>query len=78
MTNKAEYAFAFDVIASDSDGYYYDRWDRADRYQVVAQSKEGALDALWSIVGTSPRGRFWKVRQVGTATDVRLREGGAS
>lgn len=69
---RAEYAFTFDVIASDNEGYYYDRWDRANRYEVIGATKQAALDALWPIVGASPRGRSWKARQVGAAKDARL------
>jgi hypothetical protein len=68
-----EYVFTFDVIASDREGYYFDRWDRACRYEVIGKSKQHALNALWPLVGDAPRGRFWKARQVGAATDVRLR-----
>lgn len=67
-----EYAFTFDVISSDREGYYYDRWDRANRYEVVGTTKATALDALWPVVGAAPRGRFRKARQVGAAKDVRL------
>ena len=79
-TEKArpEYVFTFNVIASDREGYYYDNWGRATRYEVIGTTKQTALDALWQIVGTAPRGRFWKARQVGTATDVRLRTSPAS
>lgn len=70
----AEYVFTFKVIASDSEGYYFDRWDRANRYEVIGETKRGALNSLWPILGDAPRGRFWKARQVGTATDVRLRD----
>lgn len=73
-----EYVFTFDVVASDSEGYYYDRWDRANRFEVIGQTKRDALKALWELVGTSPRGRFWKARQVGPATDVRVRTEAAS
>lgn len=69
-----EYVFAFDVIASDREGYYFDRWDRANRYEVIGTSKRAALAVLWPILGAAPRNRFWKARQVGTATDVRLRQ----
>lgn len=75
MTEGAEYVFAFDVIASDKEGYYYDNWDRSSRFEVIGKTKQDALNALWPIVGEAPRGRFWKARQVGTATDVRLRLG---
>lgn len=69
----AEYIFTFKVIASDREGYYYDRWDRATRHEVIGETRKQALSALWSLLGDPPRGRFWKARQVGTATDVRLR-----
>jgi hypothetical protein len=69
---SAEYVFTFDVIAADSEGYYIDRWDRANRYEVIGETKQNALNALWPIVGTAPSGRYWKARQVGTAKDVRL------
>lgn len=73
MTNDApEYAFTFHVIASDREGYYYDRWDRARRFEVIGTTKETALAALWPLIGDPPRGRFWKAQQVGTAKDVRL------
>lgn len=73
MTNDApEYAFTFDVIASDREGYYYDRWDRSRRFDVIGTTQETALEALWPIVGAPPAGRYWKARQVGTAKDVRL------
>jgi hypothetical protein len=69
-----EYVFTFDVIASDREGYYFDRWDRANRYEVIGESKQHALNALWPLVGDAPRNRFWKARQVGPAVDVRLRQ----
>lgn len=73
MTDTApEYAFTFDVIASDREGYYFDRWDRARRFEVIGTTKETALAALWPLVGEEPSNRFWKARQVGTAKDVRL------
>ena len=68
----AEYAFTFDVIASDKEGYYYDRWDRKTRHEVIGATKADALKALWALLGAAPRGRFWKARQVGKATDIRL------
>lgn len=68
-----EYVFTFDVIASDREGYYYDRWDKSNRFEVIGKSKQHALTVLWPIVGDAPRGRFWKARQVGSAVDVRLR-----
>lgn len=68
----AEYAFTFNVIASDSEGYYYDDWGKARQFQVIGATKEHALEALWPIVGECPRGRFWKARQTGAAVDVRL------
>lgn len=67
-----EYAFTFDVIASDREGYYYDRWDRATQHKTIGTSKQEALTALWPILGEAPRGRYWKARQVGVAEDVRL------
>lgn len=83
MAEKAqpEYVFTFKVIASDREGYYYDRWDRATRWEVIGETKRAALDALWPLLGEAPRGRVWKAKQVGTATDIRLRtppEGGGS
>lgn len=69
-----EYVFTFDVIASDREGYYYDRWDRAARYEVIGKTKPEALSALWPLLGDAPQGRFWKALQVGTATDIRLRQ----
>lgn len=73
MSDAPEYVFTFKVIASDKQGYYIDRWDRAKHYEVIGATEEAALDALWAIVGDEPRGRFWKARQVGTASDVRIR-----
>lgn len=69
---SAEYVFTFDVIAADSEGYYIDRWDRSNRYEVIGATKKAALAELWPIVGTAPSGHYWKARQVGTAKDVRL------
>lgn len=74
-THGPEYVFAFDVIASDREGYYYDRWDRSTRYEVIGATRDDALKALWAVLGDAPRTRFWKVKQRGTATDVRLRPG---
>lgn len=70
----AEYAFTFNVIASDSEGYYYDDWSKANQFKVIGSTKPAALDVLWPLVGTAPRGRFWKARQIGAATDVRIAE----
>jgi hypothetical protein len=69
----AEYVFTFAVIASDREGYYYDDWSRASRFEVIGETKSDALDSLWPILGTAPRGRFWKARHVGAAVDLRLR-----
>ena len=63
----AEYLFTFDVIASDREGYYIDRWDRSNRYEAIGETKEAAWAALQPVLGEAPRGRFWKARQVGTA-----------
>lgn len=63
----AEYLFTFDVIASDRDGYYIDRWDRSKRFEVIGATEATAREALWAVVGKAPTGRFWKARQVGTA-----------
>lgn len=63
----AEYLFTFDVIASDRDGYYIDRWDRSKRFEVIGATEAAAREALRAIVGKAPTGRFWKARQVGTA-----------
>lgn len=73
QSDAPEYVFTFDVIASDREGYYYDRWDRSNRFEVIGTTKKTALEALWLIVGDAPRGRFWKARQFGSAVDVRLR-----
>lgn len=75
---SAEYVFTFDVIASDSEGYYYDNWDRSTRFKVIGATKPRALDALWPLVGAAPRGRFWKARQVGAAVDVRIAADGVA
>lgn len=72
-----EYVFTFDVIASDREGYYFDRWDQSSRFEVIGTTKQDALAALWPIVGDAPSGRFWKARQVGSAVDVRLYKAGA-
>ena len=52
---------------------YYDNWDRSNRFEVIGATKQAALDALWPLCGEAPRGRYWKARQVGAATDIRLR-----
>ena len=67
-TAQAEYVFTFDVIASDREGYYYDNWDRSNRFEVIGATKQAALDVLWPLCGEAPRGRYWKARQVGAAT----------
>lgn len=72
---SAEYAFTFNVIASDIEGYYYDDWSKAAQYKVVGSTKEVALGALWALIGDAPRGRFWRARQVGAAVDVRIADG---
>lgn len=75
---SAEYAFTFAVIASDREGYYYDDWHKAKRYEVVGKDKAEALKNLWALLGEPPRNRFWKANQVGTARDVRLLTKGES
>lgn len=69
---SAEYAFTFAVIASDREGYYFDRWDRAKRYEVVGKDKAEALKNLWTLLGEPPSNCFWKADQIGTTRDVRL------
>lgn len=72
MTEAPQYAFTFAVIASDREGYYYDDWHKAKRYEVVGKDKAEALKNLWALLGDPPNNRFWKADQVGTARDVRL------
>lgn len=51
-----EYVFRFDVIASDREGYYFDRWDRASRYEVIGRSKQDRLSTS-DFVQTRSEGR---------------------
>ena len=56
----ADYRFNFRRIASDREGYYYDRWDRAVPLSVVAESETDARQEARKVSGEPPSGRFWK------------------
>ena len=51
--------FKFRRIASDREGYYYDRWDRAVPMTVVAETEAEARTKARTISGEPPSGRFW-------------------
>ena len=52
--------FAFRRIASDREGYYHDRWDRAIPVEVTAANQTEALEKARTLSGEPPRGRFWR------------------
>lgn len=52
--------FKFRRIASDREGYYYDRWDRAVPLSVIATDEPEARAKAHKVSGPPPDGRFWK------------------
>ncbi len=58
----SESRFDFRRIASDREGYYYDRWDLAVPMSVVANTENEARTKAAEISGQCRSGRFWKFR----------------
>jgi hypothetical protein len=54
--------FDFLRIASDPHGYYYDRWDRAVPFSVVAADEPGARAKATELSGGCSDGFCWKFR----------------
>jgi len=52
--------YAFRRIASDGEGYYYDRWDLAVPVSVEADTEAKARHEAARISGEPRRGWFWK------------------
>jgi hypothetical protein len=60
-TVTEQWVFTYDRIASDREGYYYDRWDLAVRIRVSAANEAAAKKKAFA-VAEAPRGKFWKIR----------------
>ena len=53
--------FKFHLRATQKDlsGYYYTRWDRAQKVTVLAKTKQEAINKADAMLGKCPRGRGW-------------------
>lgn len=53
------FAFKMRVVDRDNDPYYVTRWDRAVPVEVVAATKQEAINKVDAMLGPAPRGRYW-------------------
>ena len=54
--------YKFRRIASDSTGYYFDRWDRAIPIIVVASNEAEARKKARGFSGEPPSGHYWRFK----------------
>lgn len=51
--------FYLRAAQADRAGYYYTRWDQATPIEVVAETKQAAINAAAAILGEARRDRYW-------------------
>lgn len=59
---SAEYEFDLRAVDCDREGYYFPRWDRAQKITVVATTKQAAINQAAAVLGDPPRGKsgwYW-------------------
>lgn len=65
--------YVFDMIYTDwnTDPYYYRDWHGAKKVEVVAATKQEAVDAAHGVLGEPPSGRRWAM-QIKAIRDIRI------
>ena len=71
-----EFVFEMRAVDRDRDHYYVTRWDRATPVEVVAPTKQEAINKAAVMLGDAPRGRYW-VFKVDKVRDLRGERGAA-
>ena len=56
------FEFSVEVVAEDSSGYYFVRWDRAVPVTVIAKDRAEALTKVFASMGAARRGWNWTAR----------------
>ena len=55
MNGQPQFRFKGRATGSDPSGYYYPRWDHAQKVSVVATTKDEANNKAWAMLGRHPR-----------------------
>lgn len=62
MTNEPSFEFDIIAVGSDPSGYYYPRWDKAQKLTVIASTKSQAYKIAITVLGKEPRGWDWTLK----------------
>ena len=73
MKDAPLFAFKMRAVDRSNDSYYVTRWDRAVPVEVVAKTKQEAIDKADTMLGSAGRGRYWLFR-VDSVRDALLAE----
>ncbi|WP_345543470.1 hypothetical protein [Microbacterium jejuense] len=69
MTNAPLFVFKMRAVARPTDPYYVTRWDRATPVEVVAATKQEAINKADATLGSAGAHRYWVFR-VDSVRDV--------
>lgn len=61
MDEATVYRFKGRATGSDSTGYYYPRWDLAQRFSVIAETKADAEAKALQMLGSHPQFGRWAI-----------------
>ena len=62
MSTEPAFIFALDAVDRPRDPYYMTRWDRSMPVEVVASTKQEAIDKAKTMLGPAPDGLCWAFR----------------
>ena len=58
---SAKYKFSCRVVEGDKTGYYFPRWDRAQKVSVIAESQNEAMKKIGRMMGELKQGWIWLI-----------------